>query len=50
MDGTPAPRYRVNEHTPDPRVIFDRSLGESYVTYARRLNTRGLVQSTGDVV
>ncbi len=46
MDGTPAPRYRVNEHTPDSRVVFDRALGETYVTYARRLNARGLVQST----
>lgn len=46
MDATPAPRYRVNEHTPDPRVVFDRALGETYVTYARRLNARGLVQST----
>lgn len=46
MDGTTQPRYAVNEHTPDPRVVFDRKIGETYVTYARRLNARGLVQST----
>lgn len=46
MDGTSEPRYRVNEHTPDPRVVFDPKVGESFVTYAHRMNARGLVQST----
>ena len=46
MDGTTKPLYRVNEHTPDPRVVFDPKVAETYVTYAHRLNARGLVQST----
>lgn len=46
MDGTTQPRYRVNEYTPDPRVVFDPTIAETYVTYAHRLNARGLVQST----
>jgi ribulose-5-phosphate 4-epimerase/fuculose-1-phosphate aldolase len=46
MDGTTEPRYRVNEYTPDPRVDFDPKVAETYVTYAHRLNARGLVQST----
>lgn len=45
MDGS-THRSRVNEHTPDPRVAFDRKLGESYIRYARMLAMRGLVQST----
>ncbi|MGE0803160.1 MAG: class II aldolase/adducin family protein [Lautropia sp.] len=40
------PSYRVNEHTPDPAVLFDRSIGETYLRYARRLVARGYVQSS----
>lgn len=47
MDGTTeAARYQANEHTPDPRVVFDRALGETYVRYARMMTARGYVQST----
>jgi len=42
----PAPPYLVNEYAPDPRVVFDREVGESYVRYAHRLCARGYVQST----
>jgi ribulose-5-phosphate 4-epimerase/fuculose-1-phosphate aldolase len=45
MDGL-APRYQVNQLTPDPSVVFDRKIGETYVRYARMLNARGLVQSS----
>jgi ribulose-5-phosphate 4-epimerase/fuculose-1-phosphate aldolase len=45
MDGL-SPRYQVNQLTPDPSVVFDRKLGETYVRYARMLNARGLVQSS----
>jgi ribulose-5-phosphate 4-epimerase/fuculose-1-phosphate aldolase len=38
--------YAVNEHTPDPRVVFDRAVGETYVRYARMMTARGYVQST----
>jgi ribulose-5-phosphate 4-epimerase/fuculose-1-phosphate aldolase len=41
-----AREFEVNEHTPDPRVVFDRSLGESYVRYAGMLVARGYVQSS----
>jgi ribulose-5-phosphate 4-epimerase/fuculose-1-phosphate aldolase len=40
------PAYAVNEHTPDPRVVFDRTIGETYVRYARMMTARGYVQST----
>jgi ribulose-5-phosphate 4-epimerase/fuculose-1-phosphate aldolase len=44
-------RYRVNEMTPDPSVVFDRSIAEQYLTYARMLAARGLVySSTGNLV
>jgi ribulose-5-phosphate 4-epimerase/fuculose-1-phosphate aldolase len=46
MDGNLEPRYRVNEYTPDPCVAFDRSMGETYVKYARMMTARGYVQST----
>lgn len=42
----PAPRYAVNEHAPDPSVVFDRKIGETYVRYAHMLTARGYVQST----
>lgn len=42
----PAPRYAVNEYTPDPSVVFDRTVGETYIRYARMLAARGYVQST----
>ena len=44
-------RYRVNEMTPDPSVVFDRSIAEQYLVYARMLAARGLVySSTGNLV
>ena len=46
MDGNSEPRYRVNEYTPDPGIAFDRSMGETYVKYARMMTARGYVQST----
>lgn len=46
MDGVTEPRYRVNEYTPDPDVVFDRKLAETYVKYARMMAARGLVQSS----
>lgn len=46
MDGVTEPRYRVNEYTPDPYVVFDRKLAETYVKYARMMAARGLVQSS----
>lgn len=46
MDGATAPRYRVNEHTPDPNVAFDPKLAATYVKYARMMAARGLVQSS----
>jgi ribulose-5-phosphate 4-epimerase/fuculose-1-phosphate aldolase len=45
MDGL-SPRYQVNQLAPDPSVVFDRKIGETYVRYARMLNARGLVQSS----
>jgi ribulose-5-phosphate 4-epimerase/fuculose-1-phosphate aldolase len=42
----PAPRYLVNEHTPDSSVVFDREVGETFVRYAHMLAARGYVQST----
>jgi len=45
MDGA-APQYQVNELTPDPRVVFDRAVAETYIRYSRWLVSRGLVQST----
>lgn len=42
----PGPRYLVNEYTPDPSVVFDRGVGETYVRYAHMLAARGYVQST----
>lgn len=43
---TEMPPYAVNEYTPDPRVVFDRRIGETYVRYARMMTARGYVQST----
>jgi ribulose-5-phosphate 4-epimerase/fuculose-1-phosphate aldolase len=45
MDGS-QPRYQVNEHTLDPRVVFDPAIGTTYVKYARMMTARGYVQST----
>ena len=42
----PARDYAVNEHTPDPSVVFDRAIGETYLRYARMMVDRGYVQST----
>jgi ribulose-5-phosphate 4-epimerase/fuculose-1-phosphate aldolase len=42
----PARQYEVNEHTPDPSVVFDRAVGDSFVRYARMLVDRGYVQSS----
>jgi ribulose-5-phosphate 4-epimerase/fuculose-1-phosphate aldolase len=39
-------KYAVNEYTPDPRVVFDRKIGDTYVRYARMMTARGYVQST----
>jgi ribulose-5-phosphate 4-epimerase/fuculose-1-phosphate aldolase len=44
-------RYRVNELTPDPSVVFDPKIGDQYMRYARMLSARGLVySSTGNLV
>ena len=42
----PAPRYLVNEYTPDPAVGLDRTVADTYVRYAHMLARRGYVQST----
>lgn len=49
MDGKGAlddqvPDYQVNEHTPDPAVVFDRAVAATYVRYARLIAARGYVQ------
>jgi ribulose-5-phosphate 4-epimerase/fuculose-1-phosphate aldolase len=41
-----APRHVVNEHTPDPSVVFDRAVGDTYVRYAHMMAARGYVQSS----
>jgi L-fuculose-phosphate aldolase len=41
-----APRYLVNEYTPDPSVVFDRGVGETSVRCAHMMAARGYVQST----
>jgi hypothetical protein len=41
-----AARYAVNQYTPDPDVVFDRAVGETYVKYAHRMADRGYVQSS----
>jgi ribulose-5-phosphate 4-epimerase/fuculose-1-phosphate aldolase len=41
-----AARYAVNQYTPDPDVVFDRAVGETYVRYAHRMADRGYVQSS----
>lgn len=46
MDGSTSPAFKVNELTPDPSVQFDPKVTKSYVTYAHRLATRGLVNSS----
>ena len=33
-------RYRVNELTPDPAVVFDTKIAEQYLRYARMLSAR----------
>ena len=44
-------RYRVNELTPDPAVLFDQEIAEQYLRYAKMLSARGLVySSTGNLV
>jgi len=44
-------RYRVNELTPDPAVLFDQEIAEQYLCYAKMLSARGLVySSTGNLV
>ncbi len=44
-------RYRVNELTLDPAVVFDPKIAEQYLRYARMLSARGLVySSTGNLV
>jgi ribulose-5-phosphate 4-epimerase/fuculose-1-phosphate aldolase len=43
---SPAARYAVNQYTPDPDVVFDRTVGETYVRYAHRMADRGYVQSS----
>ena len=40
------PIYQVNEYTPDPAVVFDRSVAATYVRYARMMVARGYVQSS----
>ena len=40
------PIYLVNEYTPDPTVVFDRSVAATYVRYARMMVQRGYVQSS----
>ena len=30
MDGSTAPRYEVNQHTPDPAVVFDPAVAAKY--------------------
>src|SRR5579862_5351289 len=42
----PARAFEVNEYTPDPSVVFDRAVGESFARYARMLVDRGYVQSS----
>ena len=42
----PAPRYLVNEYTPDPAVKADPAVAATYVRYAHMLARRGYVQST----
>jgi ribulose-5-phosphate 4-epimerase/fuculose-1-phosphate aldolase len=37
---------RLNRLAPDPDVVFDRALGETWVRYAQMLNQRGYVQSS----
>lgn len=38
--------YQVNELTPDPTVIFDAKVGETYIRYSRWLVARGYVQNS----
>lgn len=40
------PLYQVNEYTPDPAVVFDRTVAAAYVRYARMMVARGYVQSS----
>lgn len=46
VDGNGPPDYQVNEYTPDPAVVLERTVAETYVRTARRLAARGFVQST----
>lgn len=46
MDGSPPPRFRVNELTPDPNLTFDPQVVKTYVTYAHRMAARDLVNSS----
>jgi len=44
-------RYRVNELTPDPAVVFDQEITAQYLRSAKLLSARGLVySSTGNLV
>lgn len=40
------PRQVANEYTPDPSVVFDRAVGDTYVRYAHMMAARGYVQSS----
>jgi ribulose-5-phosphate 4-epimerase/fuculose-1-phosphate aldolase len=42
----PVRAFEVNEYAPDPSVVFDRAIGETYVRYGRMLVDRGYVQSS----
>ena len=42
-------RYRVNELTPAPSVVFDSKIGDQYMRYARMLSARGFVYSSRQV-
>ena len=46
MDGNVTPAFRVNELTPDSKVVFDPKVTKSYVTYVHRIAARGLVNSS----
>jgi len=43
---TPAADPRLNLIAPDPDVLFDRAIGDTYIRYAQMLNQRGYVQSS----
>lgn len=48
---TTTERYAVNQIAPDPAVVFDRKVGETYVRYAHMIAARGYVSAaTGNLV